>query len=115
MLTGKKLMNAIVNWHTRTFPDCTKAEQLLKLDEELREVCDFMRENKKPQAYEELADSYIAAVALAVRFDSTIGKYFVSLIEERPSPKLIEEVNQKLAINKKRKWHKVDGVYRHVD
>lgn len=115
MLTGKKLMNAIVNWHTRTFPDCTKAEQLLKLDEELQEVCDFMRQNKRPQAYEELADSYIAAVALAVRFKSTIGRYFIGLIADYSTPELLKKVNQKLAINKKRKWLKVNGVYRHVD
>ena len=42
----------IIEWHKETFPDATLESQLLKLDEELKEVVDAQRENKKEHSYE---------------------------------------------------------------
>ena len=44
----------IVNWHKKTFPDCTIESQLAKLDEELKEVVEAQRngEKEKSEIYE---------------------------------------------------------------
>ena len=95
----EKLKKDIVAWHKKTFPDCTLESQLLKHDEELSELVADQRVGKIEQSHEELADAYIVALVLAKRYDSTIGKYFVGLTEERPIPALISRVSAKMEIN----------------
>lgn len=102
----------IVAWHTKTFPDCTFESQLLKLDEEIKEVVASKLEGRIA-TYEEIADVYIVSVVLAKRYKSAIGKYFVSLVQEYPVPNLAVRVEKKMEINKKRVWVKIKGVYRH--
>ena len=103
----------IVEWHTKTFPDATLDSQLLKLDEELKEVVDAQRNGEKEKSYDELADVYIVSVVLAKRFDSITGKYFLGLLEEHPAQESLKRVEKKMKINAKRKWIKKNGVYRH--
>ena len=107
------LDDKIVEWHKNTFPDATLESQLLKLDEELKEVVDAQRNGEKEKSYDELADVYIVSLVLAKRFDSTTGKYFLGLLEEHPAPESLKRVEKKMEINAKRKWIKKDGVYRH--
>lgn len=112
MIDVEKLNSEIVEWHKKTFPDCTHESQLLKLDEELKEVAECVLKSESSQ--EELADAYIVALVLAKRYRSTIGGYFVGLYSAKKTV-LWENVKKKMEINKRRKWHKVNGVYRHDD
>jgi hypothetical protein len=109
----EKLKKEIVEWHKQTFPDCTLEAQLLKLDEELSEVVEDQRAGKIEESHEELADAYIVALVLAKRYNSMIGKYFVGLAEEHPVPAFVSRVKDKMEINKRRTWHKQNGVYHH--
>ena len=111
----KWTVDKIVNWHKKTFPDCTYESQLAKLDEELKEVVDAQRNGEKEKSYNEAADVYIVSVVLFGRFKSTIGAYFIGFLEEYQVPELSKRVDRKMDINKKRTWQKVNGVYRHKE
>ena len=102
----------IVAWHKKTFPDITMGELLLKLEEELTETFDAINA-KAENAMEEQADVYIVAVALMERFNSKIGLHFYTI--SHTDKLLMKAVRHKLDKNKKRIWHKVDGVYRHKE
>lgn len=114
-LGGRKwveLNNAIVEWHKQVFPDETLGGQLLKIEEEMHEVDDCCS-----SLHEEVADLYIAIIACRGRFESIIAlaillKFFPYNVFDE---KLYSYVCKKLEINKARTWHKVDGVYRHVE
>lgn len=105
----------IVNWHKKTFPDCTYESQLAKLDEELKEVVEAQRNRLIEQSYDELADVYIVSTVLSKRFNSTIGNYFLGLLEDYPPTELSKRVDRKMDLNAKRTWCKVNGVYRHKE
>lgn len=105
----------IVSWHKQTFPDITMGEMLVKVDEEIGEVCDAIRNGSNNHALEEMADVYIVSRVLKERFNSHVGGYFIGLLEEYPVPRIMDAVKKKMKENKKRKWHKVDGVYRHKE
>ena len=108
-------IKTIAEWHKSTFPDATWESQLLKLDEELEEVIEAQLAREFEQSYNELADVYIVACSLKERFNSTIGSYFVGLIEENPAPDMQARIDKKMNENLKRKWGFKNGVYRHVD
>jgi hypothetical protein len=103
----------ILEWHEKTFPKADIKSQLLKLDEELKEVVDAQRNGEKEKSYDELADVYIVSLVLEKRFKSTIGAYFIGLLQEYPAPESMKRVKNKMKINKKRTWHEENGVYRH--
>ena len=105
----------IVEWHKKTFPDCTYESQLAKLDEELKEVVEAQRNRLIENSFDELANVYIVSTVLKERFNSTIGAYFTLLLNEHPVPSLFERVDRKMDANQKRTWHKVNGVYRHKE
>lgn len=108
-------VKTIAEWHKITFPEATLESQLLKLDEELKEVVAAQRAREFEHSYNELADVYIVACSLKIRFNSTIGSYFVGLIEEKLSPNLQARIDKKMDENLKRKWEFKNGVYRHVE
>ena len=105
----------IVEWHKKTFPDITMGELLLKLEEELGELeCALGKTDSS--FLEEAADVYIVSRALIERFCSKIGMTIcdnITKLDECDS--IMDAVKDKLSKNKKRKWHKVDGVYRHKE
>lgn len=101
----------IVEWHKKTFPDITMGELLLKLEEELGELRGALGKNDL-DFMEEAADVYIVSRALKERFNSIIGLHFCHTTK---SKELTKAIKDKLAKNKKRIWHKVDGVYRHKE
>ena len=105
----------IVAWHKKTFPDCSYESQLAKLDEELKEFVEAQRNRQIEHSYDELADVYIVSLTLAKRFDSTVGHYFLGLLEEHPAPELSKRVDRKMEVNQKRTWYKVNCVYRHIN
>ena len=98
---------------------CNAPEAFLKavkkLDEEIGELCEAIKAGVKNHAAKEVADVYIVSRVLANRFNSWIGNYFLGLLDEYPVPRMMSEVKKKMEINKKRKWHRVDGVYRHKE
>lgn len=105
----------IVDWHKKTFPDCTYESQLAKLDEELNEVVEAERNGEKEKSYDEVADVYIVSLVLIKRFDSMVGRFFIGLLNEYPVPELLKRVDRKMDLNAKRVWYKVNGVYRHKE
>lgn len=105
----------IVEWHKKTFPDCTYESQLAKLDEELKEVSEAQKKGNYEHSFDELADVYIVATVLKERFNSAIAKYFLAWEDGWQTPSLFERVDRKMDLNSKRVWHKVNGVYRHKE
>lgn len=103
----EKIINDVVLWHKKTFPDATKETQIQKLEEELREY--FVKYEES-----ELADVIICSIALWRRFDCRVGyavyRYANSII--LPS-RINDLVSEKMIINRQRKWKGVNGYYRH--
>lgn len=115
MIDVEKLNSEIVEWHKKTFPDCTYESQLAKLDEELNEVSEAQKKGNYEHSFDELADVYIVATVLKERFNSAIAKYFLAWEDGWQTPSLFERVDRKMEVNQKRTWQKVNGVYRHDD
>ena len=101
-------------WFKKTFKDIKMSGQLLKLEEELREI----RRAPKTKEKKELADVLIVIGGLR-NFNSVLGATLFNLIVDRMTfdevAEIIELVNDKMIINRSRKWYKTkDGRYRHV-
>ena len=112
----KDIDTEIVEWSMQAFPDLTLEQQLVKLSHEIDEVFQAKREGNDDDVIYELADVYIVSRILADRFDNSIGRYFIGLLTECPTPKAMEAVKEKMKKNKKRKWIKLDdGTYQHKD
>ncbi len=105
----------IVEWHKKTFPDCTYESQLAKLDEELKEVSEAQKKGNYEHSFDEQADVYIVATVLKERFNSAIAKYFLAWEDGWQTPFLFERVDRKMELNQKRTWCKLNGVYRHKE
>ena len=109
------LAKKIADWHTVTFKDADKAEQLLKLDEEFAE---WSAETDDPEKrITELADCFIVASALWFRFEATISIYTCKVIVKHCADadgELYNAIQKKMAINFYRSWKKqADGSYHH--
>lgn len=99
----------IVEWHKKTFPDCTAQEQADKVGEEIHElIMAFVNEEKKERIAEEVADVYIASLVLEKRFGIKTSLFLSRLGKE-------DSIKKKMDENAKRTWVKVNGVYRHKD
>lgn len=106
-------IETIIIWHKETFPDTTLEQQMAKFEEELREF-------KRDSELSELSDMFIACCGLA-RFD--IGAFLACFGVVQANvwddglnmSTLAHNVSLKMKINRKRKWAKVDGIYRHVE
>ena len=82
----------IVEWHKKTFPNCTAQEQADKVGEEIHElIMAIVNEESKERIAEEVADVYIASLVLKERFG-------VDLLLP------IEAIDKKMDENVKRKW-----------
>lgn len=115
LFTNKWTPDRIVKWHKETFPDATKESQLLKLEEEIREVLDARRKKDLSLLYEELSDVYIVCVTLDKRYDSYIGKFFLFVLDELGID-VSRGVEEKMKVNCSRNWVKNEkGTYRHAD
>lgn len=103
----ERIINDVYEWHKQTFPDADKESQLRKLEEELNEYYEKYDSS-------ELADVIICSISLWRRFKCPIGHavfVYATSIVSGPKANLI--VSEKMKINLKRKWHNVDGIYRH--
>ncbi len=90
--------NTIGNWADKNF-NTTIEMQCAKLREEVTEFEAEIEANNLDKAAEELADVVVVAFGLAFLMGFS----------------LLKAVNQKMIINRARKWNKVGKVFRHVD
>lgn len=122
MKINKQLKIDILDWHITTFQEATLENQVLKWQEECRElqIC----KNYK-MFMEELADCFIVATALC-RFgevgeliQDVFNDCIIFMCDNRQenwdlSQQAIERaIFDKMRINRQRKWAFVNGVYKH--
>jgi len=115
---NKELEKDILNWHKNTFQDSTLESQFDKLKEEIQEVRNS--ENMR-DFYSELSDCYIVAYAFQRWSDYAmeIALFRIKVLEDEycweiPQESFEKMIAEKLEINKKRKWKKINNVYHHV-
>lgn len=111
----KETIKSIIEWHEQTFPDATLEGQIEKLDDELSEY-------GESECLEELADLFIVACGIA-RFDNISALVAFERVSEilklwrvnydKPVP-LQMAIDNKMAINRKRKWSIGKGNYQHI-
>lgn len=119
----QKVFDEVLQWHKATFEEskCTFASQLLKLEEELREL-----ENATIDGVdaflEETVDVLIVSYVLHHRYKSEIGRTVFAYIEadvQMHCPEMYSKIEQlvreKLEINKRRMWVFENGKYHHVE
>lgn len=109
----KESMHSIELWSIDTFPDLTSDMQVKKLKEELKEEA---RAKNTSHWLEEMADIFIVASILWLRFYNPLGRLALEWIEMHPEYASIREaVDEKMEINRNRIWHvNNNGVYHHV-
>ena len=101
-----EMIEEIVKWHKETFPDADLESQKLKFLEEYREYL-------KSWDLMELADMAIVNCVLRYRFLFFRFDDIFRFEAEGTETILREIIIKKMKINKKRKWKKENGVYRH--
>ena len=115
-------IESIMQWNKETFPKTTLPEQMEKFWLEEGEINNA--KNNKERLLE-LADMIIVAYGLT-RFKNYLSFFIIAMIEidrwigliEIDIPnfykKLQKAIDTKMAINRKRKWKKIKGEYRHI-
>jgi hypothetical protein len=111
----KETIKSIIEWHEQTFPDATLEGQIEKFYDELAEY-------NEEYNIKELADMYIVACGIA-RFDSVQAlDYFAVVYKAIMDYKLLavpfllrEVIDDKMQINRKRKWGKQGNSYQHIE
>lgn len=108
-----RLADEISIWNEDTFPDATETDQLLKTAEEFEEL------HRSLDELGELADCFIASVALSKRYGSSLGDFLLRAIVKHAagySDELYQAVKDKMDINRRRSWGKrPDGTYKHKE
>ena len=118
----------IVDWHKTNMPNATLESQLLKLDEELKELrsaAGKVANSKEPDealqaaALEETADVLICCIVLNKRYNSAIGAVVSNCIasdDDRIDLLIRTAIAKKMIKNKARTWEEVKpGYYRHKE
>lgn len=109
-------IKSIADWNEQTFPDATFDDQRKKFYEEMVEY-----DNTDHKDISELADMFIAACG-SIRFDLLEAMFQLGTVcyvahknHEMRWDELRKAVNDKMEINRKRKWGKTDnGTYHHI-
>lgn len=114
-----KLIEEIVSWHKKTFPEATEESQVLKLDEELKELKKASIDGDMNQVKNESIDVVIVSSVLKDRYSNALGDVVFSSIMDKISSvadfnEVVVALENKFEINKKRKWTFENGVYRHI-
>lgn len=99
----KDLKKEIKEWHCDTFKNITELEQFNKIIEEWEEL------------QEEIADVFISIIAGKERFKDSLAIewFYQEFLNNFNIDKKI--IKKKLEINKKRKWIKLNGTYKHIE
>lgn len=120
----QELEQEIIQWHKATFPQATLESQVLKWQEEFREL---ERANNYRSYLLELCDCIIVATAFkrygeaGEVLSKTFNDCLLAILDDKKENWDFDKeilnrfVKAKLEINKTRKWEFVDGVYRHLD
>lgn len=123
-MINEKLQKDIIEWHKTTFSLATIESQILKWQEEFREL---EKADNYRSYLQELCDCIIVAVAFK-RF-SKAGEVMSDVFNKSLLPIVLDEkkehwdldneiierfVEVKLKINKQRKWEFINGVYKHA-
>lgn len=111
-------IETIIAWHRETFPMADLQGQLAKFDDEVKEFweCELQSE----EAATELADCFIVACGIA-RFSAAEAAGAFSFVDsyiaaEIKFKEMFENaIQNKMAINRKRKWSVGNGKYQHVE
>lgn len=107
----------IIEWSEFAFPDATLYGQIDKFNKEYEEYFDADTDSDK---LKELADVFIVAFSIS-RFDIGEGLYYINDAIQLHSDsvfsmdELVEAIQNKMAINRQRKWKKQNGQYQHED
>ena len=121
-------IQSIIKWHAETFPDATLQGQAQKFQEEKKE---YLAATNIKDKTEELADVFIVGCGIA-RFDmmfaaavfSYVNQEYIKMykiVSRATTPLMMaknlfeEAINKKMEKNRKRKWHKGNGVYKHIN
>ena len=109
---------SIIAWHTKTFPEATLDGQIEKF---LEERVEYATAKTAEHEIEELADCFIVACGIA-RFNPIYGSRFLGATfnaftqnQDATIAKLQDAIDAKMRVNRKRKWNKGKGIYRHVE
>lgn len=103
----KESIKSIIQWHEDTFKDATLEGQIDKFMKEWQEW-------QESRDIYELADMYIVACGIA-RFDSVLAIDYFFDISVIGTKGLQEAVDEKMKINRQRKWNFENGQYQHEE
>ena len=103
---------SITEWSEQVFSTLDKDAQLSKLIEETRE---FMKAKSDEERIRELADIYIVASILKERFDCKLGWDMFQGIFTLEMSDVYNAVDEKMKINRARKWSWNGKTYHHVE
>lgn len=108
-------IKSIIDWHETTFPDATLEGQMHKFDTEHSEFIETERTDIM-----ELADMFIVACGIArfgiieaMRYFERFDNNFI--LSAFSSKELEKAINEKMEINRQRKWNFENGVYQHKE
>lgn len=113
----KKELAEVMLWHKKTFKDATVGGQLLKLEEEYKELAEAVENENGDETFKEIADVLIVCAGL-VRLGSMIGKVNTEATLDKMDIKelynTLEAIRAKMEVNRARKWDKLkDGRFKH--
>lgn len=120
-----EVLDDCLKWHRETFSEdkCSHESQLLKLNEELKEMREALEKEKSFDNYiKEVVDVLIVSYVLSVRYEDEVGAFVFSEVEKNITlhwpelkPKIRDAIKEKLEVNKKRFWIFEDGKYHHME
>lgn len=106
----------ILRWHLKALPLCTIQDQRIKVNREAREFYRAEKRKDYVNKLEEIADVYIASVALWKRYHDYAGRLMIEMIEHRRKwNEIADAVDCKMEINATRKFYKKYGEWRHEE
>lgn len=111
----RDLICEIRDWNAKTFPDATMEGQLMKLEEEFKEMKEARQFWKKEK---EFADVFIVASGLT-RWGSVLACSLLNTWLEFPEKdlkRILKNVRKKMSKNRNRTWEKSgDGRFHHTN
>lgn len=119
----KESIHSITQWHEQTFPDATLETQREKFKDEMDELSAAMKTGVVKDIMTELADCAIVACGLC-RYGFAGTAAFNTIFEtialmqnhiENPLRLLLDAIDNKMAINRQRKWANNNGKYQHIE
>lgn len=110
------IIEDVKEWHEKTFPDAKFQEQLIKLEEEMKEMAEAVTTWEKEK---EFADVMIVCAGLK-RWDCHIADYFIRQARSYCGGCALSLINkkiiEKMEKNRNRVWERMpDGTFHHKE